>query len=163
MSDETTAGCPERTGETWNRHPCGRPIKRNGMCGIHAAAKDRVEANARWRTERYEARVAADRERRRREGIGANLAALLADATGMSWSGDRLGVRLSFEDAVELLAQHGIAASLGPEAPAPADAVDEPVDKGEQRCPGCRSLGERDLCPDCDDDDDYPRDDPEGI
>jgi len=44
-----------------------------------------------------------------------------------------------------------------------APALDYPVDRGEVRCAGCSSLGERDLCPDCDDDD-YPRDNnPEGI
>jgi hypothetical protein len=144
-------------------HKCGRPVVRNGMCGRHAAGQQRREANERKWRERRERMDAEDRERRRRQTIGANLATLLTDVTGMSWSGDRLGVRLSFEDAVELLAQHGIAASLGPEPPVAPDAADEPVDKGEQRCPGCRALGERDLCPDCDDDDDYPRDDPEGI
>ena len=48
--------CPRWTGDTWHQRPCGRPVKRRGLCGIHAAADERAQANA-------TARDAADRAR----------------------------------------------------------------------------------------------------
>ncbi len=46
----------------WRHNPCGRPIKRDGLCGIHAAAKEKMRANdeaAQART--AEAQVIVDR------------------------------------------------------------------------------------------------------
>lgn len=43
MSD----GCPESIRrEIWEVRTCGRPIRRDGMCDVHAAAKDRREIAA---------------------------------------------------------------------------------------------------------------------
>lgn len=54
--------CPVNVSDSargWHPFPCNRPIKRDGMCGIHAAAVDRRQANATARAERTKARDAA--------------------------------------------------------------------------------------------------------
>lgn len=62
----TDDGCPEilRSGDAWSRrsYRCGKPIKRDGLCGVHAAAKDRRAKGDRERVEREQrAKVLADR------------------------------------------------------------------------------------------------------
>lgn len=42
MSDDV---CQVRMGDTWHRYPCGRPVKEDGLCGIHLAAKQKVARN----------------------------------------------------------------------------------------------------------------------
>jgi len=99
--------CQVITGEAWSRHPCGRPVKRNGMCGIHAAAAERRAASdRRWR-ERFDRMKAEDQERKRAEGIAANLAMLLTDRLGVPFT-SRQDVRLSNEAATQLLNDLGV-------------------------------------------------------
>jgi len=43
----------DRTG--FSSHPCGRPIKRDGLCGIHAAAIDKMKANDKKHAEKRNA------------------------------------------------------------------------------------------------------------
>jgi len=93
---------------------CGRPAKRDGLCGIHAAAVERVNRNRERTRNRVAEIIAADRLRQRRDGIGVNLAAMLGQATGLSWSGDHRGVRLDFEDAARLLAERGMPVTIDP-------------------------------------------------
>lgn len=38
--------CPKESWDGWRSFSCGRPVKRDGLCGVHAGAKDRVEKNA---------------------------------------------------------------------------------------------------------------------
>ena len=42
---ETSETCPVDIWDGWHSHPCRRPIKRNGKCGLHAAADERRERN----------------------------------------------------------------------------------------------------------------------
>lgn len=50
MSAET---CPADvyTQGAWTPHICGKPVKRRGLCGIHAGAQERIEKNDRARVE----------------------------------------------------------------------------------------------------------------
>lgn len=41
-----TERCPVDVWNNYQAHTCGKPVKRDGLCGIHAAAKDRRERNA---------------------------------------------------------------------------------------------------------------------
>lgn len=51
-------------------HVCGRPVKRDGMCGVHAAAKERAAANeSAWR-------IRGQEDRALEEGVIAALAEL---------------------------------------------------------------------------------------
>jgi hypothetical protein len=52
---DTTPRCPEITWSGYQSYVCGRPIKRNGKCGIHAAAAERRERNDRERDEKERA------------------------------------------------------------------------------------------------------------
>jgi hypothetical protein len=75
---EPTSTCPELVSDRdgWGSHRCGRKIKRDGLCGLHAATKERRDAQTaeyHAQVERSEQRQAAaeDRARRlRRHGIG---------------------------------------------------------------------------------------------
>lgn len=61
MSDET---CPKPVYDHggWRSHACGKPIKRRGLCGIHAAAEERVEKNNQARDRaKAEAQTVVDR------------------------------------------------------------------------------------------------------
>lgn len=41
--------CPELVHGDWHSSVCGRPVKRDGLCGIHARAKETRDATAaRW-------------------------------------------------------------------------------------------------------------------
>ena len=114
MNAEETEGCPQWTYYGGSRARCGRPIKRSGMCGRHAAAAERVERNRQRTSERVAEIIAADRLRERRYSVGVNLAALLTQTTGLAWSGDHRGVTLGFEDAAQLLAERGVPVSIDP-------------------------------------------------
>ena len=70
MSAET---CPVETWDMWSRRTCGRPVKRDGMCGLHAAARERKARNDEARAAaRREAEDAAERDRVRlsKHGVG---------------------------------------------------------------------------------------------
>lgn len=105
--NEDGATCP-----AWSpsaRRRCGRPIKRDGKCGLHAAAVDRREANdARWAREAQERR---DRNRAREAKVGhaTNLAMILTDALGVPFDVTSYGlVTLTIEDAEKLRAKLGL-------------------------------------------------------
>lgn len=58
-----TEKCPEMVSQgMWDGvAPCGRPVKRDGLCGIHARAKEQREAKAdKGREEAAEARMMKD-------------------------------------------------------------------------------------------------------
>lgn len=49
MTDPKPGGCPERVypRSSWERsHVCGRPIKEDGLCGMHALAQTKRRAKA---------------------------------------------------------------------------------------------------------------------
>jgi hypothetical protein len=54
MSD--TCPMSVHSGSVWHPRTCGKPIKRDGMCGVHAAARDRRNANDAERARRSEER-----------------------------------------------------------------------------------------------------------
>lgn len=99
---ETKVACSETTWDGWHSYPCRRPVKRDGMCGPHAAGRDkRIKAET--------ARREAAEERRAR---GARLAErhqvlLEAEATvervralADEWEG--MGTTSVYESATEL-------------------------------------------------------------
>lgn len=53
--------CSETTWDGWRSHPCRRPVRRDGLCGPHAAGRDRhIKAEA--------DRAAKSQERKRLDG-----------------------------------------------------------------------------------------------
>ena len=60
----------------FHSHVCGRPVKRDGLCGMHAAAKERRERGDAARLEEARARQNARTER-------DQVAAALSRATGL--------------------------------------------------------------------------------
>lgn len=57
MSTEDQTTCPEVIMRDWSSSVCGKPVKRDGLCGVHANAKDKraagdVKAAELRRTER---------------------------------------------------------------------------------------------------------------
>lgn len=57
MSETVTGTCPRVVWAGFDSHPCGRSIKRDGLCGIHAAADDRMRASEKKSAEK---RAASD-------------------------------------------------------------------------------------------------------
>lgn len=57
----TEGQCPELVSDgqrSVSFHRCGRPIKRNGLCGLHAAAKERrAKRDQEWQEARVEQEV----------------------------------------------------------------------------------------------------------
>lgn len=53
-------GCPAIISHVggWGSHRCAKPIKRDGLCGVHAAAKDKRERNDAERAEKERSREA---------------------------------------------------------------------------------------------------------
>lgn len=94
-----TATCPEVVfrGQPYHerREACGKPVRRRGLCGIHANQADRSDANR--------AREEAMRERYRQrdlaESQAVNIACLLTDRYGISFTTDGQGnIRLASHD-----------------------------------------------------------------
>lgn len=56
--------CKETTWSGWESKICGRPVKENGMCGIHAGADKRVKANQEKRNREWEETRARNAARR---------------------------------------------------------------------------------------------------
>lgn len=68
--------CPEEMWDGWHGHICGKPVKRRGLCGVHAAAVERKERNAADKEREKEERSATSAqwvERLARHGITANV------------------------------------------------------------------------------------------
>jgi hypothetical protein len=89
-------------------HVCGRPIKRLGLCGVHARAKETRERNQRERTEQFR----RDREHRDRMAkslaVGNNVASLLRQLLPdvhfiAQESGREVVLEVDLGDAVSLL------------------------------------------------------------
>lgn len=54
--------CPREIWNGFQSYGCGRPVKRDGLCGIHAAADDRVAKNRAARDDaKVEAQAIVDR------------------------------------------------------------------------------------------------------
>ena len=70
--------CPEvvYSGGWGSSHKCGRPVKRDGLCGLHASAKERRERNDAERRDR-------ERERRDVRAERGQIAAAISRATGL--------------------------------------------------------------------------------
>lgn len=87
--------------DTWNgyrSYPCGRPVKRNGMCGIHAAALERRERNdERWRQEFAAKEARAAEARAKAPIIAARLARHGIEVEPSRWDG-----RIALPDAEAL-------------------------------------------------------------
>ena len=75
---------------------CGRPVKRDGLCGIHAAANERRAANAATRQASREAQERAYRDAQK-------VADALTDATGIPFRVRGSVVSLGTESAATLL------------------------------------------------------------
>lgn len=62
MAESETCPVDVWTPGWFQAHRCGRPIKRRGMCGVHAGAEERAEAKAAALAERKsEGQVIVDR------------------------------------------------------------------------------------------------------
>jgi hypothetical protein len=90
--------CPETvwSGDSWNgrRRPCGKPVKRDGLCGIHARSADLAKERERHRE--LEA-AAAD--------ATAALARELSALSGLAFSATNFGSFVSLTpDAARSLA-----------------------------------------------------------
>lgn len=73
---ETTETCKVEKWDGWRSRACGRPVKRDGMCGIHAGAKERGERQRRAKEEALEqkrANSAVIVERLVRHGVSARV------------------------------------------------------------------------------------------
>jgi hypothetical protein len=88
MSISPALTCQELVGE-WARRPCGRPVKADGLCGIHLAAKTRRAAND---VKRAEARAAERKRRATAERVAEHLAACgIPDVRAHDYGGDYTG------------------------------------------------------------------------
>lgn len=94
MSEPTT--CPERISNgMWSGYrTCGRPVKMNGLCGLHASARERAKKKS--------------NEREQRVAEGVEVADALGERTGLPFHYDdfkrAVYCSLSPEKAAELVA-----------------------------------------------------------
>lgn len=89
--------CQADTGSDWYRHKCGRPVKEDGLCGIHLAAKRRRETNQAERKKQYiEQRAKGDRI----AGLGRQLRDL-----GVLCHADTYRGHIILEDPAALIAR----------------------------------------------------------
>lgn len=68
--------CPVEQWEGFTSWQCSRPVKRDGLCGIHAAAKERRQRNDQ---DRREARRVSDE----RYAVAAKYAGEIRELTGL--------------------------------------------------------------------------------
>lgn len=80
--------CPVIVSDGWKSHACLRPIKRNGLCGIHASHEDR--------------RLARQQEAEQRRKA-ARLSKLLGISVTPEWQG---GYRIPRGAVNQYLAEH---------------------------------------------------------
>jgi hypothetical protein len=98
----TSEVCPKHVWNGYDFYDCGRPVKRNGLCGIHARAAD-VKKATQERYDRERQEWYAQREAdRRAKGLAANLAVMLGNYLPVTFTSDADGVHLSVESAEKL-------------------------------------------------------------
>ena len=69
--------CPETIWEGFSSYPCGRPVKRNGYCGIHARMHEkREEERNEWKKKHQ--------KRKQNETINKELVAKLEQEFGIA-------------------------------------------------------------------------------
>ena len=93
--------CPEWVpygGRMFGGYTCNRPVKRDGLCGIHAAAEERAAAKRAKRRETWAKRRAAS-------SVATDLAQSLTQETGVTFGAEfGGGVTLTNDNAELLLA-----------------------------------------------------------
>lgn len=99
MTDATK--CPAWAWDGFHSSTCGRPVKRNGKCGIHAAAEERVARNL----------AEEEAARQERERLASELSARLGIMVTAMWQ--RPGLLIT-EDAAHVLLDRSTSFAANP-------------------------------------------------
>lgn len=96
--------CSETTWDGWHSHPCRRPVKRNGMCGPHAAGKDRSAKAEADRKAKYAETKRRDQERRDQRQTLLDIETTVARVEALANEWERHGIGISLTRLMELRA-----------------------------------------------------------
>ena len=95
--------CPQKVRSGFYFVPCGKPIKRNGYCGIHARMHEqRAESDRRWEQRRQEIKQNMATNEERVTKLEQEFGIELAWCVGGLGS-DELRVDMHLEDLEEIL------------------------------------------------------------